>query len=126
MGPQDQPDYINAVAELETMLPALRLLALLQEIENRQGRLRGPVRWGPRTLDLDLLIYGQERIVDPTLTVPHPGIAGRAFVLYPLAEIAPGLHIPGLGPLQGFLSRCPPAGLERLDHGGLGAPKTLL
>jgi 2-amino-4-hydroxy-6-hydroxymethyldihydropteridine diphosphokinase len=116
MGPQDQPDYINAVAELETTLPALRLLGLLQAIETQQGRVRGPVKWGPRTLDLDLLVYGRAQIAKATLTVPHPGIAERVFVLYPLAEIAPGLDIPGLGPLQELLSHCPPEGLERLGH----------
>lgn len=114
MGPEDQPDYINAVAELETSWSAPALLSLLQDIENRQGRVRGPVRWGPRTLDLDLLIYGQERIEEADLTVPHPGIAHRAFVLYPLSEIAPDLTVPGLGALQDLLSRCPSAGLERL------------
>ncbi len=116
MGPQDQPDYINAVAELETRLPALELLDFLQDIENQQGRVRGAVRWGPRTLDLDLLIYGQARIEEAGLTVPHPGIAERAFVLYPLSEIAPDLAIPGLGALQELLRRCPPEGLERLTH----------
>ena len=119
MGPQDQPDYINAVAELETGLSAAELLSLLQAIENQQGRVRGAVRWGPRTLDLDILIYGQAQIKAPELTVPHPGIAERPFVLYPLAEIAPDLKIPGCGALQGLLDRCPPKGLERLAPEGL-------
>lgn len=119
MGPQDQPDYINAVAELETGLSAAELLSLLQAIENQQGRVRGATRWGPRTLDLDILIYGQAQIKAPELTVPHPGIAERPFVLYPLAEIAPDLEIPGCGALQGLLDRCPPKGLERLAPEGL-------
>ncbi len=119
MGPQDQPDYINAVAELETSLSAAELLSLLQAIENQQGRVRGAVRWGPRTLDLDILIYGQAQIKAPELTVPHPGIAERPFVLYPLAEIAPDLEIPGRGALQELLDRCPPRGLERLAPEGL-------
>jgi 2-amino-4-hydroxy-6-hydroxymethyldihydropteridine diphosphokinase len=119
MGPQDQPDYINAVAELETGLSAAELLSLLQAIENQQGRVRGAVRWGPRTLDLDILIYGQAQIKAPELTVPHPGIAERPFVLYPLAEITPDLEIPGRGALQELLDRCPPRGLERLAPEGL-------
>jgi 2-amino-4-hydroxy-6-hydroxymethyldihydropteridine diphosphokinase len=119
MGPQDQPDYINAVAELETGLSAAELLSLLQAIENQQGRVRGAARWGPRTLDLDILIYGQAQIKAPELTVPHPGIAERPFVLYPLAEIAPDLEIPGCGALQELLDRCPPRGLERLAPEGL-------
>ena len=119
MGPQDQPDYINAVAELETGLSAAELLSLLQAIENQQGRVRGAARWGPRTLDLDILIYGQAQIKAPKLTVPHPGIAERPFVLYPLAEIAPDLEIPGCGALQELLDRCPPKGLKRLAPEGL-------
>ncbi|HZC00777.1 MAG TPA: 2-amino-4-hydroxy-6-hydroxymethyldihydropteridine diphosphokinase, partial [Gammaproteobacteria bacterium] len=95
------------------------LLSLLQAIENQQGRVRGATRWGPRTLDLDILIYGQAQIKAPELTVPHPGIAERPFVLYPLAEIAPDLKIPGCGALQELLDRCPPKGLERLAPEGL-------
>jgi len=84
----DGPDYLNAVAALATRLAPLDLLAALQAIENAAGRTR-PWRWAPRTLDLDLLLYGQERIDLPTLTVPHPRMQERAFVLLPLAEIAP-------------------------------------
>lgn len=115
MGPPDQPDYINAVSELETGLAAGRLLDELQALERAQGRRRGAERWGPRTLDLDLLLYGAQRIDTPELQVPHPGLPERAFVLYPLAEIVPELDIPGLGPLRTLLARCPPEGLERLD-----------
>lgn len=114
MGPPGQPDYVNAAAEIETRLTALRLLEELQNIERAQGRVRGPVRWGPRTLDLDLLVYGDAQITGPTLTVPHPGIAERAFVLYPLHEIAGDLKIPGLAPLTELLQNRPPDGLERL------------
>ncbi|WJW74903.1 2-amino-4-hydroxy-6-hydroxymethyldihydropteridine diphosphokinase [Thiohalobacter sp. IOR34] len=114
MGPAGQPDYLNAVAALETRLPAEELLDRLQAIEAAQGRVRGGLRWGPRTLDLDLLLYGQERIDSPRLQVPHPGLAERAFVLYPLAEIAPDLQLPGLGPLAELLRACPRDGLERL------------
>ena len=96
MGPQNQPDYVNAVALIRTVLEPIHLLDELQAIENRHGRLREQ-RWGPRTLDLDLLLYGDQVIDVPRLTVPHPGLAERAFVLYPLAEISPDLHVPGLG-----------------------------
>ena len=84
------PDYVNAVAEIQTTLPALELLAVLQDIENRHGRVR-PYRNAPRTLDLDLLLYGNETISTPTLTVPHPRMHERAFVLRPLQELAPAL-----------------------------------
>lgn len=115
LGPPDQPDYLNGVAVLETMLSPHALLDALQAIEARQGRVRGPQRWGPRTLDLDLLLYGEQIIGDQRLTVPHPGLGQRNFVLYPLREVAgETLVIPGLGPLAGLLERCPEQGLERL------------
>ncbi len=114
MGPQDQPDYLNAVAELDSGLPPLELLDALQAIEAAQGRDRSGVRWGARTLDLDILLYGDRRIQEPRLTVPHVGMAERGFVLYPLAELNPGLEIPGHGPLRALLERCPPNGLEKL------------
>jgi 2-amino-4-hydroxy-6-hydroxymethyldihydropteridine diphosphokinase len=90
--PQDTegPPFINAVARLETRLDAMELFAKLQQIENDAGRER-PYRYAPRTLDLDLLLYGSGRIDTPRLTVPHPRMYGRAFVLVPLAEIAPAL-----------------------------------
>ena len=97
MGPADQPDYINAVARLATRLSPLALLDELQRIEQAQGRVRKDERWGPRTLDLDLLVYGDWCSSDPALTVPHPGIGERPFVLWPLFEVAPGLRVPGLG-----------------------------
>ncbi|MEQ8204532.1 MAG: 2-amino-4-hydroxy-6-hydroxymethyldihydropteridine diphosphokinase [Woeseia sp.] len=96
VGPQDQPDFVNAVAAVLTHLAPLDLLAALQAIENAQGRTRSGERWGPRTLDLDLLVYGNVPVATPTLTVPHPRIAERNFVLLPLSEIAPHLPIPGL------------------------------
>ncbi len=113
LGPSDQPDYLNAVAGVETRLAPTAFLAALQRIETAQGRVRKQ-RWGPRTLDLDLLVYGDRVVDSPALTVPHPGIAARAFVLYPLAEIAPGLVVPGLGPLSELIGRCAPGGLEKL------------
>jgi len=114
MGPPDQPDYINAVAAIDTGQTAYNLLASLQAVEARQGRARG-VRWGPRTLDIDILLYGAERITGPDLTIPHPGLSERAFVLYPLYEIAPDLEVPGLGPLPGLLRHCDGRGIERLS-----------
>ena len=95
MGPADQPDYVNAVARLATALDPHELLAALQGIEDRAGRDRSGARWGPRTLDLDLLLYGDLECDDDRLVLPHPGMAERAFVLVPLAEIAPDLVLPG-------------------------------
>lgn len=100
----DGPDYLNAVAELSTTLTAHELLAGLQSIERRAGRERA-YRNAPRTLDLDLLLYGDQRIASPELLVPHPRLHERAFVLRPLAEIAPALVVPGLGPVAGLVSQ---------------------
>jgi 2-amino-4-hydroxy-6-hydroxymethyldihydropteridine diphosphokinase len=116
LGPPGQPDYINAVARLATTLSPERLLDALQAIEQAHGRVRKE-RWGARTLDLDVLLYGEQVIDSARLTVPHPHMSGRAFVLYPLADIAPELVVPGLGPLVGLLAACPAEGLERLDDG---------
>ena len=113
MGPQDQPDYVNAVAKLSTGLEPEALLDKLQGIERAQGRVRAQ-RWGPRTLDLDILLYGQRVLATERLKIPHPGIAERSFVLYPLAEINGQLEIPGLGRVQSLLEQCPDAGLSRL------------
>jgi 2-amino-4-hydroxy-6-hydroxymethyldihydropteridine diphosphokinase len=96
MGPITQPDFINAVAKLRTDLEPLSLLDALLEIERAHGRMRHE-RWGPRTLDLDLLLYAKLRYEDKRLELPHPGITRRAFVLLPLLEIAPQLAIPGHG-----------------------------
>jgi len=115
MGPADQPDYVNAVAGVDTGLPAADLLQALAAIENRQGRERGVEKWGPRTLDLDLLLYGGQRIARPGLTVPHPGLHERDFVLVPLAEIAGDLEVPGHGTLSTLTGRCEPHDLVRLD-----------
>ncbi len=96
----EQPDFVNAVAALETQLDARSLLEQLQHIEHSRGRERGGERWGPRVIDLDLLVYDDEVIDEPDLIVPHPGIAERNFVLLPLREIASELEIPGLGRLD--------------------------
>ena len=115
MGPTDQPDYINAVARLTTTLSPEALLDALQAIEQRHARVRGR-HWGPRTLDLDLLLYGRSVIATARLSVPHPGIAVRNFVLYPLAELDPGLVIPGLGVVEELLGQCPETGLSKLEE----------
>ncbi len=117
LGDAPQPEYINAVALLETRLSALELLDELLAVEARHGRVRRPgERWGPRTLDLDLLLYGAHRYSDPRLTVPHPEMVRRDFVLYPMSEIDPGLVIPGVGSLRDCLRRCPPRGLQRVEN----------
>lgn len=114
MGPQDQPDYVNAVAQLTTQLTAESLLDALQHIERTQGRQRKAERWGPRTLDLDILLFGQQQIQTERLTVPHYGLPQREFVVYPLLEIAPDLQIPGLGALATIADTVPLNGLTRL------------
>lgn len=114
-GPVRQPDFVNAVAALLTQLPPVELLAALQRIEREHGRGPSPgLRWGPRVLDLDLLVFGGLRLTQSGLVLPHPGIAQRNFVLLPLAEIAPGLDVPGLGQVSDLLGRVDQAGMERL------------
>lgn len=114
LGPQDQPDYVNAVAALDTTLAPAALLDALQAIETAQGRVRLR-RWGPRTLDLDLLLYGHEVLSTPRLTLPHPGLGVRNFVLYPLAELDPDLVLPDGRTLAELLEQCDSAGLEPFD-----------
>ncbi|MGZ5000716.1 MAG: 2-amino-4-hydroxy-6-hydroxymethyldihydropteridine diphosphokinase [Methylomonas sp.] len=114
VGPQDQPDYVNAVMHIKTRLAADDLLKQLQQIENAHGRVRS-VRWGARTLDLDVLLYDQQIINEPHLVVPHPEMPNRAFVLYPLSDIAGAdLTIPGNGRLAELLAACPADGLKRM------------
>ncbi|TVP90210.1 MAG: 2-amino-4-hydroxy-6-hydroxymethyldihydropteridine diphosphokinase [Pseudomonadaceae bacterium] len=115
MGPQDQPDYVNAVACLDTLLAPLALLDQLQAIEQHHGRERKDERWGPRTLDLDLLLYGQQSIDLPRLTVPHYGLEKRDFVLQPLAELAPELVLPNGRRIEDLLQACTSHGLQRLN-----------
>ncbi len=110
----EQPDFVNAVASLLTRLSARDLLRELQQIEARRGRQRDEVRWGPRVLDLDLLVYAHETIDEPGLVVPHPGIAERNFVLLPLKEIAPGLEVPGLGPVSSLPVNLDEPRIERI------------
>ena len=113
LGPGQQPDYVNVVAELHTSLDALALLAQLQRIELAQGRVRGE-RWAARTLDLDLLLYGEAVIDLPHLQIPHPRMHERNFVLYPLFDIAPDLALPRGASLRALLDCCPDSGLVRL------------
>lgn len=113
-GPVPQPDYVNAVAELETALEPEALLAALLDIERRHGRRRA-VRWGPRTLDLDLLLYDGEAISTPKLTIPHPGLVERPFVLLPLAEIASDVDVPGAGRVSSLLAGIDTSGVSLLE-----------
>ncbi|HYQ71157.1 MAG TPA: 2-amino-4-hydroxy-6-hydroxymethyldihydropteridine diphosphokinase [Gammaproteobacteria bacterium] len=115
MGPPNQPDYVNAVAGVDTRLPAVDLLHELAQIEDRHGRTRGARQWGPRTLDLDLLLYGEACIATSELTVPHPGMHERDFVLVPLAEIAGDIDVPGHGSLSHLAGGCERHGLVRLE-----------
>lgn len=114
MGPQDQPDYVNAVAALHTLLSAEELLTELQQIELKQGRQRKDERWGPRTLDLDILLFGDQVIQTERLTVPHYGMKVREFVLYPLAELDSDLILPDGSELSELLKMVPLNGLTRL------------
>ncbi|MCM2308322.1 MAG: 2-amino-4-hydroxy-6-hydroxymethyldihydropteridine diphosphokinase [Sulfuritalea sp.] len=117
VGLKHQPDFINAVVELVAVSPAPTLLEALFEIEARFGRQRS-IKNAPRTLDLDLLLYGDELSDDPHLTLPHPRLHERAFVLAPLAELAPQLLIPGRGPLADLLLRCADQQIEKLARTG--------
>ena len=114
MGPQDQPDYVNAVAALTTRLSADDLLTELQQIELEQGRQRKDERWGPRTLDLDILLFGNDLIQTERLIVPHYGMKVREFVLYPLAELNLNLVLPDGTKLSELLTTVPLNGLTRL------------
>jgi 2-amino-4-hydroxy-6-hydroxymethyldihydropteridine diphosphokinase len=104
VGVSEQPRFLNGAAELETTLTARELLDLLLAVEQRFGRVRIPGEHGPRTLDLDLLLYGDELIEEPGLAVPHPRLHDRRFVLEPLAELAPGLVVPGRGDVESLLT----------------------
>lgn len=112
------PDFVNAVVQLRTTLAPLALLDALQHIEDAHGRQR-PFRHAPRTLDLDLLLHGDTRLATPRLTLPHPRLHQRAFVLQPLHELAPDLVLPGLGPVATLLAALPDAaGPQRVERIG--------
>jgi 2-amino-4-hydroxy-6-hydroxymethyldihydropteridine diphosphokinase len=113
-GVVDQPPFVNAVAQIETAATARALLDDMLAIERAAGRVRDGSRWGPRALDLDLLLYGGAILSEPGLDVPHPRIAQRAFVLLPLADIAPDIHVPGAGRVRDLLARVDADGCRRL------------
>ncbi|WP_313081655.1 2-amino-4-hydroxy-6-hydroxymethyldihydropteridine diphosphokinase [Atlantibacter sp.] len=113
LGPQDQPDYLNAAVELETALAPEALLDHTQRIELQQGRERKAHRWGPRTLDLDIMLFGEMQIETPRLTVPHYDMKNRAFMLLPLAQIAPDLRFPDGDKLSDLLANLDPSGISR-------------
>lgn len=116
MGPEDQADYYNAVVELSTALSAGALLAALQSIELQQGRKRNGKRWHERIIDLDILLYGDERIDSDNLIVPHPGLHERGFVLFPLYELDKNINIPGKGGIDQFMqSELTGEVLQKLD-----------
>jgi len=115
-GPVVQPDFINAVAGVLTQLDSRALLGELLALERALGRPAERERWGPRVIDLDLLVYGRERREEPGLTLPHGGIVERNFVLYPLCDLAPDLDVPGLGRVAELKGRLAPEGLERLGE----------
>jgi 2-amino-4-hydroxy-6-hydroxymethyldihydropteridine diphosphokinase len=114
MGPEDQPDYVNAVVAMDTLLSADELHKALISIEDLQGRTRDNEKWGPRIIDLDLLLYGQQVIDTATLTVPHPGMHERDFVIIPLEEVAGNLKIPGRGHLYSLINKCKSHSLKKL------------
>jgi 2-amino-4-hydroxy-6-hydroxymethyldihydropteridine diphosphokinase len=112
-GKLDQPDFINAVVKIQTRHTALELFLLLQDVENKHARQRVE-KWGPRTLDCDLILYGQEIIDTPDLIVPHPRMKTRGFVLLPLAEIVPTCVLPSGEAILDLVSRCDCTGIEKL------------
>jgi 2-amino-4-hydroxy-6-hydroxymethyldihydropteridine diphosphokinase len=111
-----QPDFVNAVAGLLTRLDAPALLQELKSLESRLGRAAPVVRWGPRLIDLDLLVHGTTRVQQESIHVPHPGIAERAFVVAPLCDVSPSLEVPGVGRVSALLRRLDTGGLERIDR----------
>jgi 2-amino-4-hydroxy-6-hydroxymethyldihydropteridine diphosphokinase len=111
MGAANQPDYVNAVVAMDTLLSAE------VKIEDRQGRDRSGDKWGPRVIDLDLLLYGKKKINTDKLTVPHPGMHERDFVIVPLAEIAGNLNVPGHGYLTTLINQCENHSLKKLITG---------
>lgn len=115
LGPQDQPDYLNAVVGFDTGLSPETLLQHTQTIERQQGRVRKANRWGPRTLDLDIMLFGDLQIHTERLTIPHYDMQNREFMLYPLAELAPGLVFPDGQRLAALLARVPLNGLDYWD-----------
>ena len=116
MGPQDQPDYVNAVACINTSLEPEQLLDLTQAIELEHGRVRKAERWGARTLDIDILLFGEHILNTERLTIPHYGLTEREFVVYPLQEIAPELILPSGASIQQIASTLPLNDLQQLPR----------
>jgi 2-amino-4-hydroxy-6-hydroxymethyldihydropteridine diphosphokinase len=114
LGPQDQPEFVNAAVALLTMLEPSAMLRTLKALEQLMGRGQPIVRWGPRRIDLDLVVYGDVRIETEQLQLPHPGVPSRNFVLYPLSTIAPDLWVPGYGRVRDLAGRVTADGLQRL------------
>lgn len=115
MGPVPQPDYVNAVAAIDTTYEPEPLLQALKAIENQAGRDLNGQRWGPRPLDLDILLHGNSQYQSDTLNIPHPGMPERAFVLYPLAEISAELVIPGMGLLSDLMKKVDGTGMVPIE-----------
>ncbi|HSN71861.1 MAG TPA: 2-amino-4-hydroxy-6-hydroxymethyldihydropteridine diphosphokinase [Steroidobacteraceae bacterium] len=115
LGPQDQPWFVNAAAGLLTQLDPHELLTALKALELQLGRALPRERWGPRRIDLDLLLYGSLELATPDLTVPHAGLTTRAFVLYPLADFAPEVLVPGRGRIADLARSVATDGLEPID-----------
>jgi 2-amino-4-hydroxy-6-hydroxymethyldihydropteridine diphosphokinase len=113
-GKADQPAFVNAAVAVSTEMAPRELLAALLAIERARGRERDGERWGPRVIDLDILVYGDARIDEPGLHVPHPRLVERAFVLLPLADLDPDLEVPGLGPVRDLLERVDATGCSAL------------
>lgn len=116
VGLTTQPDFVNAACRVHTALPARTLMQALLDIEKQHGRVRDTEKGGPRTLDLDLLLYGDLVLNGPDLTLPHPRLHERAFVLYPLCELDAGLVIPGRGRATDLLAACAGQRVERLER----------
>ena len=112
LGPESQPDFINSMAGVLTQLSARELLIELKALERSIGREQPIVRWGPRRIDFDISVFGDQVIAEDDLTVPHPGVPNRNFVLYPLADIAPTLLIPQLGRVSDLFGRVDASGIE--------------
>jgi 2-amino-4-hydroxy-6-hydroxymethyldihydropteridine diphosphokinase len=111
MGTVTQPDFVNAVAGVLTQLQPLELLRQLRQLEAQAGRPAAHEHWGPRVLDLDVLVFGREQCSGPELVLPHPGVVDRNFVLYTLADIAPDLEVPGCGRVRELLTHVSADGL---------------
>jgi 2-amino-4-hydroxy-6-hydroxymethyldihydropteridine diphosphokinase len=116
LGPVVQPEFVNAAAGLLTQLTAPQLLRQLRDLEIRSGRPEVHEHWGPRVIDLDLLVFGREQCAGAELVLPHPGVVERNFVLYPLADIAPDLEVPGTGRVRELLARVSADGIRPLGE----------